>query len=254
MAKRCCSDATTTLNGGSSEPHAWRVRLDPADEAGVLVGVPTVPLPEGDYVVALKKSTGGVLSVSGVCIRETKERWPRRFQAMLEEQARFAVAKPASERPRREGEPLFSITTAVHDVISCSSSHWLTRSWPALRSFRMGPARQWVASAGDAASQPRLAPAILAFASGASRTTCTSSGAIVSSRMCAGHLYRACRSRRRALSGRVEDRQLRGRAPRAGPPVFGRQKIALNGVAVGDSGGGRNGRTSRRCRRVQRRM
>ncbi len=92
------------------------VRLDPADEAGVLVGMPTVPLPEGDYVVALKKSTGGVLSVSGVCIRETKERWPRRFQAMLEEQARFVVAKPASERPRREGEPLFSITTAVHDV------------------------------------------------------------------------------------------------------------------------------------------
>ena len=92
------------------------VRLEPAGVAGVLVGMPATPLPEGDYIVVLKESTGGVLSVSGVCIRDAKERWPRRFQAMLEEQARFAVAKPAFERPRREGEPLFSIATAIHDV------------------------------------------------------------------------------------------------------------------------------------------
>ena len=92
------------------------VRLEPADVAGVLVGMPAAPLPEGDYIVVLKESTGSVLSVSGVCLREAKERWPRRFQAMLEEQARFAVGKPAAERPRREGEPLFSITTAIHDV------------------------------------------------------------------------------------------------------------------------------------------
>ena len=84
--------------------------------AGVLVGMPAAPLPEGDYIVVLKESTGSVLSVSGVCLREAKERWPRRFEAMLEEQARFAVGKPAAERPRREGEPLFSITTAIHDV------------------------------------------------------------------------------------------------------------------------------------------
>ncbi len=92
------------------------VRLEPANVAGVLVGMPAAPLPEGDYIVVLKESTGSVLSVSGVCLREAKERWPRRFQAMLEEQARFAVGKPAAERPRREGEPLFSITTAIHDV------------------------------------------------------------------------------------------------------------------------------------------
>ena len=92
------------------------VRLEPAGVAGVLVGMPATPLPEGDYVVVLKGSTGGVQSVSGVCIRDARERWPRQFQAMLEEQARFAVAKPAFERPRREGEPLFSIATAIHDV------------------------------------------------------------------------------------------------------------------------------------------
>ena len=84
--------------------------------AGVLVGMPAAPLPEGDYIVVLKESTGNVLSVSGVCLREVNERWPRRFQAMLDEQARFAVGKPAAERPRREGEPLFSITTAIYDV------------------------------------------------------------------------------------------------------------------------------------------
>ena len=34
---------------------------------------------------------------------------------MIEEQARFADGRPA-ERARREGEPLFSITTAIYDV------------------------------------------------------------------------------------------------------------------------------------------
>ena len=92
------------------------VRLEPVDVAGVLVGMPAAPLPEGDYIVVLKESTGSVLSVSGVCLREATERWPRRFQAMLDDQARFAVGKPAAERPRREGEPLFSITTAIYDV------------------------------------------------------------------------------------------------------------------------------------------
>ena len=54
------------------------VRLEPAGVAGVLVGMPATPLPEGDYVVVLKESTGGVQSVSGVCIRDARERWPRR--------------------------------------------------------------------------------------------------------------------------------------------------------------------------------
>ena len=132
------------------------VRLEPAGVAGVLVGMPATPLPEGDYIVVLKESTGGVQSVSGVCIRDARERWPRRFQAMLEEQARFAVAKPAVERPRREGEPLFSIATAIHDVdpsflVALADSILGQR----LRRFRMGSARQRVASTGHAASQSR---------------------------------------------------------------------------------------------------
>ncbi len=95
--------------------HVALVRLEPADAAGVVAGRPAAPLPEGDYIVVLRESTGRVLSASGVCLREAKQRWPLRFQAMLEEQARFAIGK-AAERPRQEGEPLFSITTAIYDV------------------------------------------------------------------------------------------------------------------------------------------
>jgi len=92
------------------------VRLEPDHSRGVLVGTPAAPLPEGDYAVVLKDSSGTVLSVSGVCLREAIERWPRRFQAMLEDQARFAIGKAGVESPRRPEEPLFSIMTAIYDI------------------------------------------------------------------------------------------------------------------------------------------
>jgi glycosyltransferase involved in cell wall biosynthesis len=92
------------------------IRFEESSEPGVLVGMPAAPLPEGDYIVVLKESTTGrVVSVTGACLREARSRWPRRFQTMLEEQARFAGGKPA-DRARREEEPLFSITTAIYDV------------------------------------------------------------------------------------------------------------------------------------------
>jgi glycosyltransferase involved in cell wall biosynthesis len=91
------------------------VRLEPDGDAGALAGRPAAPLPEGDYIAALKDSTGTIVSVSGVCLRDARERWPLRFEAMLEDQARFGNGHVAP-LPRREGEPLFSITTAVYDV------------------------------------------------------------------------------------------------------------------------------------------
>ena len=60
---------------------------------------------EGDYVVVLKESMTGRIPPPRGSLREAKSRWPRRFQSMIEEQARFADGRPA-ERARREGEPL----------------------------------------------------------------------------------------------------------------------------------------------------
>ena len=96
---------------------AAAVALEPTVVADMLVGTPKAPLPEGDYIVALKDlDTGIVLSVSAVCLREANARWPARFQAMLAEQARYGGGRHDQARPRIKGQPLYSVTTAVYDV------------------------------------------------------------------------------------------------------------------------------------------
>ena len=96
---------------------AAAVTLEPTVVADMLVGTPKAPLPEGDYIVALKDlDTGIVLSVSGVRLREANARWPARFQAMLAEQARYGDGRHDQARPRIKGQPLYSVTTAVYDV------------------------------------------------------------------------------------------------------------------------------------------
>ena len=96
---------------------AAAVALEPTVVADMLVGTPKAPLPEGDYIVALKDlDTGIVLSVSAVRLREANARWPARFQAMLAEQARYGGGRHDQARPRIKGQPLYSVTTAVYDV------------------------------------------------------------------------------------------------------------------------------------------
>ena len=100
----------------------------------------------------------------------------------------------------------------------------------------MGSARQRVASTGHAAGQsrsggPRSPRSFLARRGQSAHHR----GQSLTPRARARHLYRPRRSRRRALSGRAADsEQLRGRAPRAGSPVFGRAENHIERGGVGD--------------------
>ena len=212
------------------------VRLEPAGVAGVLVGMPAAPLSEGDYIVVLKESTGRVLSVSGICIGGQGTLAPT-VQAMLEDQARFAVRTPA---PRGRGKKNLLITTAIHDVdprfVALADSILGQRydDFNGFCSTRSHRSDTQQVSREVAARDP-------AFASGASRTICTSSGAVAcSSSMRAAPIVPVDRRRAHPDAGDAE--QLRGRPPEPDVLYSDEQKITLSGVAS-EIPGGRPGRT-----------
>jgi len=94
-----------------------RVTLRPSGVPTLLYGRPDSALAEDNYVAALEDAdTGHAFSWLAIQIREVRDRWVKRFEGMLAEQARFTGTTVKATRQKPGSEPLFSITTTVYDT------------------------------------------------------------------------------------------------------------------------------------------